>query len=148
MRHLHVCSLCFSRKSHPQGLLSAPQGCGKTTQRRLGGCHAETPDLPELTPQTTHSLTSLKAPLKRQLLRANLRLVVATLRYGCLLRSRSCRPTGCLRQATQPAPAGSCSYLLILKILQSCLEKESGLAPACCSASPREIWSCRLKLNS
>jgi hypothetical protein len=63
-------------------------------------------------------------------LRANLRLVVATLRYGCLLRSRSCRPTGCLRQATQPAPAGRCSYLLILKILQSCLEKESGLTPA------------------
>jgi hypothetical protein len=31
------------------------------------------------------------------------------LRYGCLLRSRSCRPTGCLRQATQPAPAGMCS---------------------------------------
>ena len=27
----------------------------------------------------------------------------------CLLRSRSCRPTGCLRQATQPAPAGMCS---------------------------------------
>ena len=31
------------------------------------------------------------------------------LRSGCLLRSRSCRPSGCLRQATQPAPAGMCS---------------------------------------
>ena len=69
MRHLHVCSLCLARKSHPQGLLSTSQGCGKTTQSRLGGCHAETPDLPELTPQTTLSLTSLKAPLERQLLR-------------------------------------------------------------------------------
>jgi len=29
----------------------------------------------------------------------------------CLLRSRSCRPSGCLRQATQPAPAGMCSSL-------------------------------------
>ena len=29
----------------------------------------------------------------------------------CLLRSRSCRPSGCLRQATQPAPAGMCSGL-------------------------------------
>ena len=27
----------------------------------------------------------------------------------CLLRSRSCRPSGCLKQATQPAPAGMCS---------------------------------------
>ena len=27
----------------------------------------------------------------------------------CLLRSRSCRPSGCLQQATQPAPAGMCS---------------------------------------
>ena len=33
------------------------------------------------------------------------------LRYGCLVRSRSSRPTGCLRQATQPAPAGMCSRL-------------------------------------
>jgi len=31
------------------------------------------------------------------------------LRYGCLVRSRSSRPSGCLRQATQPAPAGMCS---------------------------------------
>ena len=27
----------------------------------------------------------------------------------CLLRSRSCRPSGCFQQATQPAPAGMCS---------------------------------------
>jgi hypothetical protein len=27
----------------------------------------------------------------------------------CLLRSRSCRPSGCLAAATQPAPAGMCS---------------------------------------
>ena len=31
-----------------------------------------------------------------------------------LLRSRSCRPTGCLRQATQPAPAGMCSSFCFL----------------------------------
>ncbi len=29
----------------------------------------------------------------------------------CLLRSRSCRPPGCLRHATRPAPAGTCSGL-------------------------------------
>ena len=36
---------------------------------------------------------------------------VLRFRSGCLLRSRSCRPSGCLRQATQPAPAGMCSGL-------------------------------------
>jgi hypothetical protein len=70
MRHLHVSSQCLTRKSHPQGLLSAPQVGRKTTQSRLGGCHAETPDLPELTPQTTLPITSLKVPSETQLLRA------------------------------------------------------------------------------
>ena len=31
----------------------------------------------------------------------------------CLARSRSSRPSGCLRQATRPAPAGTCSALRV-----------------------------------
>ena len=34
---------------------------------------------------------------------------LGSVRFRAGVRSRSCRPTGCLRQATQPAPAGMCS---------------------------------------
>ena len=33
------------------------------------------------------------------------------MRYRAGVRSRSCHPSGCLRQATRPAPAGTCSAL-------------------------------------
>ena len=45
---------------------------------------------------------------------------LGSVRFRAGVRSRSCRPTGCLRQATQPAPAGMCSLPLILPYRAPC----------------------------
>jgi hypothetical protein len=42
---------------------------------------------------------------------ASLRLCARDIFMRCLARSRSVHPSGCLRQATRPAPAGTCSAL-------------------------------------